>query len=358
MCFLKKVLTTLTPVLNFTLDTNYLITRVQFGWPGDPSAVLDRSLAWTGDMVDAIIDNKNPGVSPPFNYGAQSQSFTYTPARRLASASGYYGALSWTYDANGNRTSETANGLAATYAYAAASNRLASVTPSGGTARVFGYDAAGDIVSDSRAGGLGMSFEYDAEGRLSKAYKTNAPQEGGVYGYDAFDRLASRTVTQSAAPTSVTTLYIHDIDDRIIAETDTAGVTKREYIWLNDLPVAVVDKADTASPAVYFAIPDHLKRPARMMTSSWNWAWDVIYAPFGGVSYIWQNPAVQDMRFPGQWFQMETGLAYNWHRHYDASLGRYVQPDPIGLAGGRSAGNAITNGRITSSAGRSPHTRG
>ena len=36
-----------------------------------------------------------------------------------------------------------------------------------------------------------------------------------------------------------------------------------------------------------------------------------------------------DIRFPGQWFQLETGLAYNWHRHYDATTGRYVQPDPL-----------------------------
>jgi len=40
------------------------------------------------------------------------------------------------------------------------------------------------------------------------------------------------------------------------------------------------------------------------------------------------------LRFPGQYYQPETGLYYNYHRDYDPDTGRYLQPDPIGLAGG------------------------
>ena len=43
-----------------------------------------------------------------------------------------------------------------------------------------------------------------------------------------------------------------------------------------------------------------------------------------------------NLRFPGQWFQLETGLHYNWHRSYDPTLGRYTQPDPLGFVDGPS----------------------
>jgi RHS repeat-associated protein len=56
--------------------------------------------------------------------------------------------------------------------------------------------------------------------------------------------------------------------------------------------------------------------------------WDAVYRPFGEVVSI-TGTATLNLRFPGQYFLIESGLAYNWHRHYDPTIGRYTQPDPI-----------------------------
>ena len=95
--------------------------------------------------------------------------------------------------------------------------------------------------------------------------------------------MSSRTVTHATAPTSTTTVYVHDLSDRIIAELSASGQTLREYIWLDDMPVAVVDNVASGNPVIYYVHVDHLMRPARLTAQDTSWVWDVIYAPFGGV---------------------------------------------------------------------------
>ncbi len=72
--------------------------------------------------------------------------------------------------------------MTSTYAYPANSNQLVSIVSASGTA------------------GPAMTFQYDTESRLAKAFQTATPAEGGIYAYDAQSRLASRIVTHATAP--------------------------------------------------------------------------------------------------------------------------------------------------------------
>ena len=61
----------------------------------------------------------------------------------------------------------------------------------------------------------------------------------------------------------------------------------------------------------------------------------MIYTPWGAFHSA-TGAQTLNTRFPGQWYQLESGLHYNWHRHYDPTLGRYTQPDPLGFVDGPS----------------------
>lgn len=100
-----------------------------------------------------------------------------------------------------------------------------------------------------------------------------------------------------------------------------------------DRPLAVVDAVNTASPVTWWVHVDHLNRPVLMTDAAKAQVWQAVWKPFGEAQSI-TGPAALDTRFPGQWFQIESGLHYNWHRHYDPTTGRYTQPDPLGFVDG------------------------
>jgi RHS repeat-associated protein len=85
---------------------------------------------------------------------------------------------------------------------------------------------------------------------------------------------------------------------------------------------------------VSFVRSDHIGRPVFATNTASTKVWTASYLPFGGVRTTTGTPITA--RFPGQWFQSESGLHQNWMRDYDPTTGRYLQADPLGLVDGAS----------------------
>ena len=87
------------------------------------------------------------------------------------------------------------------------------------------------------------------------------------------------------------------------------------------------------SPALYYVHADHTLKPQKITDASDAVVWDGVFTPFGQ-PYSITGSLSQNIRFPAQYADAETGRFYNWHRDYDPTLGRYIQSDPMGLAAG------------------------
>jgi RHS repeat-associated protein len=252
---------------------------------------------------------------------ALSQSYVYDALDRLNSATGTSLNESWTYDANGNRLTQ-GGATSSTYTVAAASNQIASI--SGGLARTYAYAPSGQATSYG-----GLTFTYMDSGRLSAVSTGSATT---AYVLNALGQRIKKSGTS-------VTLFVYDESGHLLGEYDGSGNLVEETVWMGDVPVATLQPNGTGV-SVYYIHTDHLNTPRRITSPGTNavvWRWDS--EPFGTAAAN-QNPSgsgtpfVYNPRFPGQYYDSETGLSYNYLRDYDPATGRYVESDPIGLIGG------------------------
>jgi RHS repeat-associated protein len=85
--------------------------------------------------------------------------------------------------------------------------------------------------------------------------------------------------------------------------------------------------------ARFFAIVSDLSgAPCELIDESGDIAWRARATNWGKLSWSVRSHAYTPLRFPGQYFDPETGLHYNYLRYYDPEIGHYISLDPLGLA--------------------------
>ncbi len=226
------------------------------------------------------------------------------------------------YDHNNNRTffGETE------HQYQDGSNRLVKVGDDSIT-----YDAAGNPQQYLR----GLSMTYNAAGKLTELKQdgnTVATYRYNAYGQRIEKRLATGEVTQF--------LYM---GSQLVKEKqfDASGAhsNTRIYAYIGLQPVAMIDIQDGHAPTVTYIHANLTNAPYLASNADNELVWVFEPDPFGvgtpnHVANEDGNPLSLNLRFPGQYYDAESGLHYNLNRYYDPNTGRYLESDPIGLEGG------------------------
>ncbi|MDY6839804.1 MAG: RHS repeat-associated core domain-containing protein [Thermodesulfobacteriota bacterium] len=87
--------------------------------------------------------------------------------------------------------------------------------------------------------------------------------------------------------------------------------------------------------AIYYYINHHLGTPQKVVDESGMVLWSADYKPFGDAD-VTVSTVQNSFRSPGQYYDQETRLHYNWHRYYRPWTGRYLTPDPSGMHRGQN----------------------
>lgn len=121
-----------------------------------------------------------------------------------------------------------------------------------------------------------------------------------------------------------------------MGEYDSGGMMTKVYGWKPDGLWGTDPLYMVEGGAFYFYHNDHLGTPQKLTGMNRLVAWSAVYEAFGEAAVDASSSVVNTLRFPGQYFDAETGEHYNFQRYYDPKSGRYTQADPIGLKMGKN----------------------
>ncbi|MGY3912081.1 RHS repeat-associated core domain-containing protein [Aeromonas piscicola] len=206
--------------------------------------------------------------------------------------------------------------------------------------RHFEYDEFGRLAIERRGKGQSLvtRYHYDCQHQLVRAELPDGTTAN--YDYDAFGRRIRKTVRGTKS--EHVTEFLWQANNLIAESSYQLGDDKRRtdeqyrsfiYEPGSFKPLVQLEGEGTDTEVFHYQL-DHLGTPLALTRDNGATAWQVRYRAYGNVWREEIADVATPLRFQGQYFDAETGLHYNRHRYYQPETGRFITPDPIGLAGG------------------------
>jgi large repetitive protein len=340
---------------SYTYDANNQLSTVNF--PSGFGSITFNSYIWTvpsqitlpggsvrNQSYDGLLRLKDFSVKDPGQSSVMSYQYSYDNTNNITSKTTEKGKTDYSYDTLDHLTAATYSGTGQaneSYTYDSVDNRL---TDSKTAAATWVYDANNQLTSAGT-----ISYTYDANGNTTNQTDSANPVNTRNYIYDTDNRLIEvrnssntliaaysydpfgRRLSKDAGTSK--TYYFYN-EEGLIAEADATGQLTKSYGYAPGSTFTTNPLWQKSGNAYYTYQNDHLGMPMKLLSQSGAVVWSATYDAFGNATVDAGSSISNNLRFPGQYFDQETGLHYNWNRFYDPQTGRYISSDPIGLKGG------------------------
>ncbi|MGW1510514.1 putative T7SS-secreted protein [Streptomyces sp. NPDC002394] len=268
------------------------------------------------------------------------------------------GTRSFDLDATGRVTAVHARNWTERYAYDDAGNQTEASWPSTHPSHSSTGARAYQGTRITSAGSV--RYEHDAQGRIVLRQKTRLSRKPDTWRYewDAEDRLTAVTT-----PDGTVWRYGYDPlgrriskqspletvhftwDGATLCEQTTEDITLTwDHAGLH--PLAQTERRtgpDSTDERFFAIVTDLIGSPTELVGESGDVAWRTRATLWGTTTWNRTATAYTPLRFPGQYFDPESGLHYNCFRYYDPESARYLSPDPLGLAPAPNPATYVNN---------------